>query len=409
MDPQIFITYSSKDQKVSRTICTALENRGLSCWISSRDIKPGQNYQEQIVKAIRAAKIMVLVFTTNANNSNEIKKELALASQNSLVVIPVRIEDVTPSEAFAYEFATRQWIDLFDDWENSIARLVELVAAAIDDHASGDRAKASSELVGDAAVPPSGKIANAGAKPASFVRQPGLRWAVILGVAVIVAAAITYGVATLSRQPVSVEVKVAGGKPATSPQQSQPPVQTASPAPSQPVAQPLVTTPKGPDQETAFWESIKDSKDVADFQAYLKQYPNGTFTGLAKNRLAVLQPPKSATLDSSPGRIPTSFRWYYQFDPKGWRNWSRVDNQTWVEQHDTGQTSKFSVLGPGTVNGCDGLMLLKDNNSLQAFVPDDRCARQVALFQLKGPTGATGPWHVLGDMQDTAYVMPVIH
>ena len=99
------------------------ENRGLACWISSRDVKPGQNFQEQIVKAIRAAKIMVLVFTANANNSNEIKKELALASQNNLIVIPVRIEDVPPNEAFAYEFATRQWIDAFDDWENSIARL----------------------------------------------------------------------------------------------------------------------------------------------------------------------------------------------------------------------------------------------------------------------------------------------
>jgi hypothetical protein len=129
VDPKIFITYSSKDEKVSRTICTALERRGLACWISSRNVKPGQNYQEQIVKAIRAAKIMVLVFTANANNSNEIKKELALASQNNLVVIPVRIEDVAPNEAFAYEFATRQWTDLFDDWENSIARLVELIAA----------------------------------------------------------------------------------------------------------------------------------------------------------------------------------------------------------------------------------------------------------------------------------------
>jgi TIR domain len=99
VDPQIFITYSSKDQKVARTICTALENRGLACWISFRNVKPGQNYQEQIVKAIRTAKIMVLVFTANANNSNEIKKELALASQHNLIVIPVRIEDVTPERS----------------------------------------------------------------------------------------------------------------------------------------------------------------------------------------------------------------------------------------------------------------------------------------------------------------------
>ena len=158
MDPQIFITYSSKDQKVARTICTALENRGLACWISSRNVQPGQNFQEQIVKAIRAAKIMVLVFTANANNSNEIKKELALASQNNLVVIPVRIEDVTPNEAFAYEFATRQWIDLFDDWENSIAHLVELIASTVDDRPSDDRVlaapkRSTADTLSDAPAP----------------------------------------------------------------------------------------------------------------------------------------------------------------------------------------------------------------------------------------------------------------
>jgi hypothetical protein len=207
VDQEIFITYSSKDQKVARTICTALENRGLACWISSRNIKPGQNYQEQIVKAIRAAKIMVLVFTANANNSDEIKKELALASQNKLVVIPVRIEDVIPNEAFAYEFATRQWIDLFDDWENSIAQLVELIAAAIDDQKSGHHTRASPGSAGDAAGLPSGKIGTAGAAPAtakaSFTQRPEFRWAIILGLAIIVAAAITYETKTLSQQPSS--------------------------------------------------------------------------------------------------------------------------------------------------------------------------------------------------------------
>jgi hypothetical protein len=51
---------------------------------------------------------MVLVFSANSNNSEEIKKELVLAGQSQLIVIPVRVEDVTPDEAFAYELATRQ-------------------------------------------------------------------------------------------------------------------------------------------------------------------------------------------------------------------------------------------------------------------------------------------------------------
>ncbi len=129
---QVFVSHSSKDQKVARTICTALEHRGVKCWIADRDVRPGENFQEAIVRAIRAAKVMVLVFTTNANNSDEIKKELALASQNRLTIIPVRVEDVIPNEAFAYEFATRQWIDLFADWENEVDRLCSRICAVVE-------------------------------------------------------------------------------------------------------------------------------------------------------------------------------------------------------------------------------------------------------------------------------------
>ena len=244
MDPKIFITYSSKDQKVARTICTALENRGLICWISSRNVKPGQNYQEQIVRAIRASRVMVLVFTVNANNSNEIKKELALASQNNLVVIPVRIEDVAPNEAFAYEFATRQWIDLFEDWEKSMAELVELIAAILNDPPPADRPKASPGLPGDAAAP---AFFMAGAAPTPaitpavpFMQRPEIRWAMIAVLAVVVAAVVAYTVVIFSQRPSSSSVAANMGTPPP------PPTPRPAPAPAQPPVVPAAPAPSAP-------------------------------------------------------------------------------------------------------------------------------------------------------------------
>jgi hypothetical protein len=119
----IFISYASVDQDVAETICDALQARGHPCWIACRNIGPGENFQESIVRAIRSARVMLLVFTGNANNSEEIKKELVLAGRHRVTVLPVRVEDVAPNDAFAYEFATRQWIDLFKDWEREIDRL----------------------------------------------------------------------------------------------------------------------------------------------------------------------------------------------------------------------------------------------------------------------------------------------
>ena len=40
--------------------------------------------------------------------------------------------------------------------------------------------------------------------------------------------------------------------------------------------------------ELAFWETIKDSTDPADFQAYLDQFPNGAFAALARIRIGRL-------------------------------------------------------------------------------------------------------------------------
>lgn len=43
------------------------------------------------------------------------------------------------------------------------------------------------------------------------------------------------------------------------------------------------------EQENLFWVSIKDSTNPKDFEAYLTQYPDGVFRGLAKNRLEDLR------------------------------------------------------------------------------------------------------------------------
>jgi PQQ-dependent catabolism-associated CXXCW motif protein len=232
LDPKIIITYSSKDKQVAETVCDALERRGLVCWISCRDVRPGQNYQEQIVRTIRAVRVMVLVFTANANNSNEIKKELALASQSNLVVIPVRIEDVAPNEAFAYEFATRQWIDLFDDWESSITRLIEQIVSIIEDDPPVHPANAAPGATGGAAGLPGSASAKprAGPRRAASTSWPASRWVMIAGVVVIIAASAVAYEFVLAPKPVVVSATAGGSEPTAVPAPTQAPIQKPQPA-----------------------------------------------------------------------------------------------------------------------------------------------------------------------------------
>lgn len=120
----VFISYATADRAEALKVCDAIERRGTPCWISMRDVPPGANYQEAIVQSLRTARAAILVFSDAANTSNEIKKELSLASRYQVPVIALRLNDVEPSDAFAYELATRQWINAFEGWDKSIDTLV---------------------------------------------------------------------------------------------------------------------------------------------------------------------------------------------------------------------------------------------------------------------------------------------
>jgi hypothetical protein len=232
----VFISFASPDLKVATTLCEALETRGFSCWISSRDIAPGDNFQSAIVAAIHDAKVMLLVFTAHSNTSDEMTKELALASQQKLIVVPLRVEEVAPNAAFSYEFATRQWIDLFVDWEKAINQLCERLSRAMPP-ATADPAKAAAAVAPPAAAPPP-----AAPKPAAAPGKSnaGLFIGLAAVVVVLLLAAVFAGPMLKGRTPSAAPVAVA---PASAPSASAPPA-AASPPPEVQAAS--VPTPAAP-------------------------------------------------------------------------------------------------------------------------------------------------------------------
>ena len=54
---------------------------------------------------------------------------------------------------------------------------------------------------------------------------------------------------------------------------------------------PAGSPPGNAGSDNLFWQSIMNSTNPADFEAYLQQFPNGTFVALARNRLAALGAP----------------------------------------------------------------------------------------------------------------------
>jgi hypothetical protein len=113
MAHDVFVSHSAKDKATADAVCAVLESHGIRCWVAPRDILPGQDWGGSIIKAINGARAMVLVFSANANTSRQIKLEVERAVNKGIPVIPLRIEDVAPTETLEYFISTPHWLDAF--------------------------------------------------------------------------------------------------------------------------------------------------------------------------------------------------------------------------------------------------------------------------------------------------------
>lgn len=111
MKHDVFISYSSLDKQIADAICSRVENSKIRCWIAPRDILGGIEYGEAIIDAIANCTIFVLVFSTNANNSIFVRKEVERAISKGKILIPFRIENILPTKAMEFALSNTHWLD----------------------------------------------------------------------------------------------------------------------------------------------------------------------------------------------------------------------------------------------------------------------------------------------------------
>ena len=109
----VFISYPSQDKVSADGVCHGLEARGIRCWMAPRDVIPGSDWQTSLLDAISDARVVVLLFTSNTNGSDHIKREITAAFEGGSVVIPFRLENVSPQGALRYHLTGVHWLDAF--------------------------------------------------------------------------------------------------------------------------------------------------------------------------------------------------------------------------------------------------------------------------------------------------------
>ena len=109
---RVFISYASQDEEVAQKVCSALEAAGLPCWMAPRDVKPGAQYADAIVRTINEAQAVVLVLSANAVASSHVGREVERASSKHRQIIAFRIDAGALNPALEYFLGESQWIDV---------------------------------------------------------------------------------------------------------------------------------------------------------------------------------------------------------------------------------------------------------------------------------------------------------
>src|ERR1700722_8968315 len=113
MAREVFISYSQPDRDCAFELVARLEGEGIACWVAPRDIAPSADWAAEIMDAISAARVMILVFSANSNQSPQVRREVERAVHKQLSILTFRIEDVPPSKSLEFFLSAQHWMDAF--------------------------------------------------------------------------------------------------------------------------------------------------------------------------------------------------------------------------------------------------------------------------------------------------------
>ena len=124
----VFISYSSRDQKVVEGLCAYLEQHKIRCFVAYRDVPFDAPWAESIVDALESSRMMLVVFSNNYNKSRQVDREIEIASEENLPILTFRLSDDQYVGAKRFYLKNLNWIDAFPHPEATFGRVTENVA-----------------------------------------------------------------------------------------------------------------------------------------------------------------------------------------------------------------------------------------------------------------------------------------
>jgi hypothetical protein len=113
-NPEVFVSNASHDRGLVMTLADNLRSHGVSLWFDQRQIAGGARWAQEIVRAIRACKALLLMCSDAAMRSRAVAQEIQLAWKYQLSYLPLLLERTNFPEQVEFFLEGHQWIEILD-------------------------------------------------------------------------------------------------------------------------------------------------------------------------------------------------------------------------------------------------------------------------------------------------------
>lgn len=108
--PMVFLSHSSSDSAVAAAVCQSVETTGLTCWLAPRDVTPGHDYATEILGALERSALVVVLLSSSAMESPQLRREVERAASSDITLLPVRLDDTPLTTSLQYFLGSCHWI-----------------------------------------------------------------------------------------------------------------------------------------------------------------------------------------------------------------------------------------------------------------------------------------------------------
>lgn len=131
----VFVSYSRLDNDKVQALTGKLRSAGVRLWMDVRNIDGAAMWGEEIVNAVAKSKVLLLLVSKTSVTSQNVIKEVLLASERKGHILPVDLEPTEIPGSLKYALAGIQHIEFFrgdpDDSMKAVLRSLERLGVSV--------------------------------------------------------------------------------------------------------------------------------------------------------------------------------------------------------------------------------------------------------------------------------------